>query len=213
MLEPSSADREPLAEEAPPAEGRHSHRRRTLGIVVVGVPLVILVLLTLGGYVLARLVPAVQAAYNRDIREAGKEPAFLLTLAFLLTFGLVRVITYSIRTDRLRLFRNVTTRSGLHIHHMVPGMLLVLASGYFGLVLPGNGAVSLLAILFGIGAALVLDEFALWLRLADVYWEPEGRESIDAVLLAGGVCLLYLLGLSFWPHLIEAVFRAITSHA
>jgi hypothetical protein len=56
----------------------------------------------------------------------------------------------------------------------------------------------------------VLDEFALWLRLADVYWQPEGRESIDAVVLASGVCLLYLLGLDFWPHLIEAVFGRVT---
>jgi hypothetical protein len=131
----------------------------------------------------------------------------------LITFGVVRFVTYSIRNQRLRLFRNVETKGGLHIHHLVPGMLLVLISGYFGLVLPGNAATPLLAILFGIGAALALDEFALWLRLADVYWEPEGRESIDAVMLAGGVCVLYLLGLSFWPDLVEAVFRAITSHA
>jgi hypothetical protein len=88
----------------------------------------------------------------------------------------------------------------------------VLISGYFGLVLPSNAATPLLAILFGLGADLVLDEFALWLRLADVYWEPERRESIDAVTLAGGVCVLCLLGLSFWPELIAAVFRAINSH-
>jgi hypothetical protein len=210
MVDSERAEKDPFAEEPVPAESRHSRRRRTIGIVIVGVPLVILVALTLGGFVLATLVPAVQRAYIRDIRETGKEPAFLLTLAFLITFGLVRFITYSIRTQRLHLFRNVTTKSGLHVHHMVPGMLLVLASGYFGLVLPGNAATALLAILFGIGAALVLDEFALWLRLADVYWEPEGRESIDAVVLAGGVCLLYLLGLDFWPHLIEALLGRLT---
>jgi hypothetical protein len=65
------------------------------------------------------------------------------------------------------------------------------------LVLIGHPRTELLAILFGIGAALVLDEFALLLRLADVYWEPEGRESIDTVVLAGGVCLVYLL---LWQH-------------
>ncbi len=208
-MERETAEPDPFAEEAP-AESHWPHRRLKVAIALVGVPLAILVALTLSGFVLATLVPAVQRAYIRDIRETGKAPAFLLTLAFLITFGLVRVITYSIRTQRLHLFRNVTTRSGLHVHHMVPGMLLVLASGYFGLVLPGNGAIPLLAILFGIGAALVLDEFALWLRLADVYWQPEGRESIDAVVLAGGVCLLYLLGLDFWPHLIEAVLGWLT---
>ncbi|MBV9359125.1 MAG: hypothetical protein JO023_26755 [Chloroflexi bacterium] len=209
MVERERAGRDRFAEQAP-AESRWSYRRRAVAIALVGVPLVILIALTLGGFVLATLVPAVRGAYIRDIRETGKEPAFLLTLAFLITFGLVRFITYSIRTQRLRLFRNVTTKSGLHVHHMVPGMLLVLASGYFGLVLPGSAATPLLAILFGIGAALVLDEFALWLRLADVYWEPEGRESIDAVVLAGGVCLLYLLGLGFWPRLIEAVLRRLS---
>jgi hypothetical protein len=79
-------------------------------------------------------------------------------------------------------------------------------------VLTGDPPTVLLAVLFGIGAALVLDEFALLLRLADVYWEPEGRESIDAVVLAGGLCLWYLLGLGFWPHLVEAVFASVFSH-
>jgi hypothetical protein len=144
--------------------------------------------------------------------DSGKEPAFLLTLAFLITFGVVRLITYSIRYQRIHVFRNVTTKGGLHIHHLVPGMVLVLVSGYLGLVLTRNPPTALLAIVFGIGAALVLDEFALWLRLADVYWEPEGRESIDAIVVAGGVCLLYLLGLSFWPHLIEAVLGTILAH-
>ena len=65
--------------------------------------------------------------------------------------------------------------------------------------------VELLAIAFGIGAALVLDEFALVLRLADVYWEPEGRESIDAVVLAGGIAVQYVLGLGFWQCLLQAL--------
>jgi hypothetical protein len=170
------------------------------------------VVLGAGQVVLSTLIPDVRAAYARDIVETGKEPALLLTLAFLLTFGVVRLITYRIHYQRARLFRNVSTKSGLHIHHLVPGMVMVLISGYLGLVLVGHPRTELLAILFGIGAALVLDEFALLLRLADVYWEPEGRESIDAVVLAGGVCLVYLLGLGFWPHLIEAVIGAVLSH-
>jgi len=160
-----------------------------------------------GALVVGALLADVRAAYARAIVATGKEPAFLLTLAFLSTFGIVRLITYSIRHERLPIFHNVTTKSGLHIHHMVPGMLLVLASGYLGLVLTARRPTDLLAILFGIGAALVLDEFALWLRLADVYWQPQGRESIDAVVLASGIAVLYLLGLDFWPHLIEALLR------
>src|SRR5689334_19651900 len=150
----------------------------------------------------------VRAAYVDAIVRTGKEPAFFLTLAFLITFGVVRFITYSIHDRKSRVFHNVTTKSGLHVHHMVPGLVLTLISGYLGIVLPDPRPTRLLAVVFGIGAALVLDEFALILRLADVYWEPQGRESIDAVVLAGGVAVLYLLGLDFWPHLIEAVVRA-----
>jgi hypothetical protein len=51
----------------------------------------------------------------------------------------------------------------------------------------------LFSILYGVGAALTLDEFALWLNLANVYWSPQGRESIDAVILFGG-----LLGILTW---------------
>ena len=189
-------------------EGRH---RRLRAFVLVAVLLVPVLLMGGGALVVSALVADVRAAYDSAIVATGKEPAFLLTLAFLATFGIVRLITYSIRQERLPFFHNVTTKSGLHIHHMVPGMLLVLASGYLGLVLTVRRPVDLLAILFGIGAALVLDEFALWLRLADVYWEPQGRESIDAVILAGGIGILYLLGADFWPHLIEALLRPVVS--
>ncbi len=184
-------------------------RRRRRAFLLVVVLLVPVLLMGGGALVVGALLADVRAAYLRAIVDAGKEPAFLLTLAFLATFGIVRLITYSIRHQRLPFFHNVTTRSGLHIHHMVPGMVLVLLSGYLGLVLVARRPVDLLAIVFGIGAALVLDEFALWLRLADVYWQPQGRESIDAVVLAGGIAILYLLGLDFWPHLVEALLRSL----
>jgi hypothetical protein len=182
---------------------KHRHGRgRWQAILLIALLLVPVLLMGGGALVLGVLVADVHDAYLKDIVDAGKEPAFLLTLAFLLTFGIVRLITYSIRDQKLPFFHNVTTRSGLHIHHMVPGLVLAIASGYLGIVLSVWRPTSILAILFGIGVALVLDEFALFLRLADVYWEPEGRESIDAVVLAGGISVLYLLGLDFWPHLV-----------
>ena len=210
MLETQEANDSPRTTRT--TDARPVRRSRRIAGILVAIIAALLFLATVGELVLESLIPDVRLAYARDIRDSGKEPAMLLTLAFLITFGVVRLITYSIRNERLHLFRNVTTKGGLHIHHLVPGMLLVLASGYLSLVLTAHVPVQLLAIVFGIGAALVLDEFALWLRLADVYWEPEGRESIDAVMLAGGVCVLYLLGLSFWPHLIVAVFQAIRTH-
>jgi hypothetical protein len=175
---------------------------------LIAVLLVAILVLGVGPLILAALRVDVRAVYRHDIVQSGKEPAFLLTLAFLLTFGVVRFITYSIHEQTHTVFHNVTTKGGLHIHHMVPGLVLTLASGYLGLILPEPRPTPLLAIVFGIGAALVLDEFALILRLADVYWEPAGRESIDAVVLAGGIAILYVIGPDFWLHLIETLVRA-----
>jgi len=183
---------------------RSRGRRALLLIAVLLVPVL---LMGGGAVILGALVADVRTAYVDSIVATGKEAAFLLTLAFLTTFGIVRLITYSIHYHALPVFHDIKTRSGLHVHHMVPGLVLALASGYLGLVLTAHRPTALLAILFGIGAALVMDEFALLLRLADVYWEPQGRESIDAVVLAGGIGVLYLLGLDFWPHLLEAMFR------
>ena len=145
-----------------------------------------------------------RAFYAEDIVARGKEPELLLTLAFLLTFAAVRFVTYSIKYGWMPLFQNVTA-GGVHVHHMFPGMLLVLVTGYLGLAMSDKRPMRLLAVLFGVGAALVLDEFALWLRLADVYWEPQGRESIDAVIVASVLLILYLLEFHFWRHLARIV--------
>jgi len=60
-------------------------------------------------------------------------------------------------------------------------------------------------VLFGVGLGLTLDEFALWLNLQDVYWSPKGRESIDAVIVAGCLLTIALLGLQFWIEVLQAV--------
>lgn len=125
-----------------------------------------------------------------------RERLFLASLAFGVTFGLTRAVTHAIRHN-LGPFHNVSA-GGTHLHHLVFGILLLLAVGYVSLVEFGGRTtvaavwIRLTAIAFGIGAALTLDEFALWLNLQDVYWEEKGRQSIDAVvvfssLLAAGV--------------------------
>jgi len=119
-------------------------------------------------------------------------------LAFLLTFGFIRALTYSIRYN-VGPFHNVSV-GGTHVHHLVWGILLLLVAGYVALVEFGTrGPISNLvtrlgAIAFGVGAALTLDEFALWLNLQDVYWEKEGRLSIDAVLIFGGILMVGVFG-------------------
>jgi hypothetical protein len=92
---------------------------------------------------------------------------------------------------------------GVHVHHQVWGILLVLVAGLFQFRFqPSSPGVEILATMFGIGAALALDEFALWFYLDDVYWSDEGRKSITAVLVGaavGGALLLSSspLGLDF----------------
>ncbi|HEY1456380.1 MAG TPA: hypothetical protein VGG31_07770 [Candidatus Dormibacteraeota bacterium] len=123
--------------------------------------------------------------YGFHFASERRERLFLASVAFLVTFGIIRLITHMIRAG-IGPFHNVATAGGLHIHHLVWGILLLLLVGYIWLIEEGVGSswiASLTAMLFGVGAALALDEFALWLNLQDVYWEGAGRESIDAVVI------------------------------
>ncbi|MEU4806535.1 hypothetical protein [Actinosynnema sp. NPDC023587] len=118
-----------------------------------------------------------------------------MVAAFVVTFLVTRLVTGLIRAGRGP-FRDLSV-GGVHLHHQVFGIFLLLAVGSTGLVYhPREGWADLTGALFGVGAALTLDEFALWLRLDDVYWGPEGRRSVDAVLVALVVGLLMLAGLS-----------------
>jgi hypothetical protein len=115
--------------------------------------------------------------------------------AFLITFLATRLITRLIRAGRGP-FRD-TTVGGVHIHHQVYGIFLLLGTGTTTLAFrPSSPWLEVIAVLFGVGAALTLDEFALWLRLDDVYWGPDGRRSVDAVLIALIVGTLLLIGFS-----------------
>lgn len=116
-----------------------------------------------------------------------------MLVAFLLTFLVARLVTKMIRSGRGP-FRDATV-GGVHVHHQVYGIFLVLvtATGEFT-YRPGPPWLQILAALFGVGAALTLDEFALWLRLEDVYWTPQGRQSVDAVLVATVIGVLLLIG-------------------
>jgi hypothetical protein len=144
-------------------------------------------------------VSELKRLYQFHFHDERRERLFLASLAFLATFGIVRGITHLIRAG-VGPFQNVTS-GGLHIHHLVWGILLLLVVGYVWLLEIGVGSswvASLTAIAFGVGAALTLDEFALWLNMRDVYWERQGRESIDAVVIFAG---LLSVGIWGWPFL------------
>ena len=123
--------------------------------------------------------------YRRHIRDTGREARFLIAIAFLLTFAVVRFITYSIRYHWLPFLHDNVTKSGLHIHHFVYGIIILLVVGYLALAFPEHRGKRLiaLALFYGIAAALTLDEFAIWLNLEDVYWAKQGRESLDVAAL------------------------------
>jgi hypothetical protein len=157
---------------------------------------------------------------------AGRIPLLWCLIAFLLTFLVTRTIVRYIRataeSDKPKKWwqpRNISGSGGTHIHHVVIGVVLVMVSGVTMVTLAVDGGVrefTAAAILFGIGAALVLDEFALILHLQDVYWAEDGRTSVDAVFVAVAVAGLLVLGfnpLSFFDITIWREDDSVASRA
>jgi hypothetical protein len=137
--------------------------------------------------------------YTKHIADAGKEPLFLLLLAFLIAFSITRGYT---RLARKRGWGSGNV-GGVHLHHIVPGMIIVLIVGVlsFSQYADSDLTWNILAIFFGIGAALILDEFALIFHLKDVYWTTEGRSSVDAIVL--GVLLAGLMLVTSSPFQLD----------
>ncbi|MEU0967705.1 hypothetical protein ABZ357_20580 [Streptomyces sp. NPDC005917] len=132
---------------------------------------------------------------ERNIIEPGKLPLLLALAAFVLTFVITRVVTRLIRAGKGP-FGNVKA-GGLHIHHVVPGVVLIVIGGFGAVASARDGfGAGLAAIVFGIGAGLVLDEFALILHLDDVYWTEQGRKSVEVVVITAAVVGLLLAGFS-----------------
>jgi hypothetical protein len=137
--------------------------------------------------------------YSHYIYRGGREPLLFLLIAFLFTVAVVRAYT---RIGRSRGWASGSVHD-VHLHHLVPGILASLASATAIIAFrPGDDSILLLSALFGVGAALTLDEFALILHLEDVYWTKEGRSSVEATLMGaafGFLCLLVSLPLSGDP--------------
>ncbi|MGH4031032.1 hypothetical protein ACQB60_19075 [Actinomycetota bacterium Odt1-20B] len=126
----------------------------------------------------------------------GRLPLTFALLAFVVVFLVTRLITRMIRAGRGP-FRNVSS-GGLHIHHVVPGVILTVIGGFWAVGVSGDDGLSrcLAAVVFGTGAGLVLDEFALILHLQDVYWSKEGRASVEAITLTVAAVGAVLLGIT-----------------
>ncbi|MEU9703223.1 hypothetical protein [Streptomyces sp. NPDC047981] len=134
--------------------------------------------------------------FYRNFVEPGKLPLLIALASFLITFLVTRTIVRMIRAGKGP-FGNVKSAGGLHIHHVVPGVVLTVVGG-FGAVASGREGVAacVFAAVFGIGAGLVLDEFALILHLDDVYWSDQGRKSVEVVVLTAALVVLVLGGFS-----------------
>jgi hypothetical protein len=153
---------------------------------------------------------ALGSVYHDWIVETGKQPELFVLVAFLLTFGFIRTSAHMIRAQVKWWPGNVSV-GGTHVHHLVWGILLILGVGYVAVAISGPPGREILAVLFGVGAGLTLDEFALWLNLEDVYWSEKGRRSIDAVIVAGALAGLVVVGLRAWLDVadeVEVVVRA-----
>jgi hypothetical protein len=141
--------------------------------------------------------------YQSRLAESRRERFFLASFGFFTAALVVRAITFAIHND-IGPFHDVSMH-GRHIHHMVWGIALLIAVGYIWLAQIGTGtaesnvwAARTSCMLYGVGAALTLDEFALWLNLSDVYWEKQGRESYEALALFGSVLCFCIFGHPFF---------------
>jgi hypothetical protein len=148
---------------------------------------------------------SVASVYRDGIVDTGRETAFLFFISFLVSFGFIRTSAHMIRAQVSWWPGNVEV-GGTHIHHLVWGILLLLINGYIGVAIhPGDPWRDIVAVLFGIGTGLTLDEFALWLNLKDVYWSQQGRRSIDAVVIAAALSGVLLISLRSWIDLTTEV--------
>lgn len=145
------------------------------------------------------------ALYRRFARDHRRERMLLASLSFFLTFAITRAVVHWGRgwDEPVALWV-----AGVHLHHFAIGIGLLLMVGYLWLIQVGtthgsDGLGRLTSLIYGAGAALTLDELALWVHLDDVYWEPTGRISVDAVILFGALVSVGVWGEPLWRALIR----------
>lgn len=138
-----------------------------------------------------------------NLEQHHEQGLFLVLVGFILSFAFIRMSTRIIRSEAVSWWPgNVESGSGVHLHHLVFGIVTMMVSGVLlSLALGETPLTEIAALGFGVGLGLTIDEFALWVHLDDVYWAEEGRSSIDATVIAAAAMLLTLVGAS--PFAIE----------
>src|ERR1700754_1056326 len=136
--------------------------------------------------------------WNDQILAHARQGVFLVLVGFVGSFAFIRMSTRLMRSPKVPWWPgSVVSDSGVHLHHLVFGILAMMIAGALGFLSFGRSpATEICAAFFGIGAGLTIDEFALWVHLEDVYWAEQGRSAIDATVLAAAGMGLVLIGAS-----------------
>jgi hypothetical protein len=131
-----------------------------------------------------------------NLEEHHEQAIFLVLVGFLGSFAFIRMSTRIIRSEAISWWPgNIESDSGVHVHHLVFGIVTMMVAGTLAFVADGRTPYTeICALGFGVGVGLTIDEFALWVHLEDVYWAKEGRSSIDATVIAASAMLLIVLG-------------------
>ena len=165
-------------------------------LLLVAVVLLVLLQLTRLGYLVRTTIP-----------DRPRRRVFLASVAFFVSFLGVRLLVYFVVRGQGPF--HWVMMGGRHIHHLVWGILILLFVGYGWLLDLGRAhsptsilLSRIMSIAYGVGAALTLDEFTLWLNLdPDLYWARAGRLSIDAVILFGSLLMIGAWGAPFFQGL------------
>lgn len=155
------------------------------------------------------LAERVRDAYREEV-DRTHQSMLNAAVAFTITFALLRALTHAIRSGLLP-WGNITP-GGLHIHHYVWGVGLLLIVGLVSLIVDTPRYNPLLGAVYGVATALVVDEFALLLNLRDVYWATEGRISVDVALTTIAVATIYFSAKAFWQRLGHELKDTATTH-
>jgi hypothetical protein len=136
--------------------------------------------------------------WNEHILANNRQGVFLVLVGFILSFAFIRMSTRLMRSPKVPWWPgSVVSESGVHLHHLVFGIVTMMIAGTLGFAAHGESPwAEICGFLFGVGAGLTIDEFALWVYLDDVYWAQEGRSSIDATVIAAAAMGLVVMGVN-----------------
>ncbi len=136
--------------------------------------------------------------WNEHILAHERQGVFLVLVGFILSFAFIRMSTRLMRSPKVPWWPgSVVSDSGVHLHHLVFGIVTMMIAGTLGFAVHGESPYAeICGFLFGVGAGLTIDEFALWVYLDDVYWAEEGRSSIDATVIAAAAMGLVVIGVN-----------------